>query len=141
MCLHRSQSPEDEFELPTTLPRFESSLLSDGEGRSGDDGSGHGSNEETTLLMELHDTSEVEGRTLHVVISNPMASMSGDLSNSFVSVDLETCGEQSLSVEGASEECEGGVATNKGPSLSQRCLSCFKQGLKNLLLDLKLFFW
>lgn len=132
-----SDPTEEDLELSSFRPQFESTLLSVSEEGTSD---GSLDTQQTTLVMEVHEASQAEGRTLNVVVANPMASMSGDLSCSFVTVDLDSHREESLSVGGASEE-EGGVSTGRRPSLRQRCLASCKQGARNFVSDLKLFFW
>lgn len=132
---------EDEsLELPTHKPQFESSMIADGEDKMDTSGGLHGSQDDQMRMeIEVHDTSEVKGRTLNIVVSNPMASISGDISCSFVTVDLDAYG--SLTEE--SVECEGDeeVSTSLRPIMRKRCLTRFGQAVKNLCLDLKLFFW
>ena len=98
-----------------------------------------------SLQMELHDTSTQEGRLLQVVVANPVDSMSGELSCSLVTVDLEGSREEcegqcesEISREGPKEE---GVATHNQPTFRQRLFSNIQLGVKNLCSDLKLFFW
>ena len=141
---------EESFELPTDneRPQFESSMIEEGkreEETSAGPKDSQSSVHETTfqhMVMELHDTRQVEGSTVDIVIANPMASISGDISGSFVRAEREE-----RSADGGTQEvsvaCEGEeeVSTTPQPSKRKRCLTRFGQALKTLCLDLKLFFW
>lgn len=141
---------EESFELPThhEKPKFESSMI-DESVREEETSAGPWDPQDSVyeislqhMVMEVHDSSQMEGRMVDVVIANPMASISGDISGSFVTAGREERsseeGEQEVSVECKREE---EVSTIPPLSKRKKCMTRFGQALKSLCLDLKLFFW
>ena len=116
-------------------------LLPDMEEQSGSSQE-YGSNN----TLSLHnDESLEEERTANMAMSNPMASISGDIDLNFVTIDLDTYGEDSSDDSSVIEAC-GGLSVCEEELVTlrqrqQRWMTRLGQGLKNALTDLKLFFW
>ena len=114
-------------------------LLTDMEVQSGSSQE-YGSNN----TLSLHMDESLEERTVNMAMSNPMASISGDIDYNFVTIDLDNYGEVSTDCSviqacGGLSVCEEELVRPR--QRQQRWMTRLGQGLKNSLTDSKLFFW